>query len=294
MGHASPTPLRVVIASILACALTFRGSAATIDEARDRQNGKVLFGLVVEGDIELGDSDRLLSDILIFNFAREPNVVRTIYLRSRGGEVAEAMKMGKLIRRLRLEVEIPVQPPGQATTFSDVAPRDGSNNVCASACFLVFAGGINRRGNLLALHRPYISRESAVALSDVEYEANEKRALQEVREHLAEMDVNEFFVEKVLSTNSRNAYRVSYWEADHYHLTHIVPSIEEAVLLRCNPMTNDEARRIDSGAATPDERRVIFSKLSSFQDCQTSVLDEMRRAAIRRELKIIQEKTGSK
>jgi hypothetical protein len=210
-------------------------------------------------------------------------MARFVYLRSQGGDIEEAMKMGSFIRRLRLETEVPTQLQSRGHIFS-VVSVEKNNNICAGACFLVYAGGVARLGNLLALHRPYLSRDTANKISDLEYEAAEKRSMAKVRQYLKDMEVNDFFIDKLMSNSSQDAYHVALWETDEYHLSQIVPSLEEAVLTRCASVTREEAQRVDSDTATPEERDRFFAKLRATLDCKDNALDDMRRAAFKREM----------
>ena len=91
-------PFRL-IASITACAL----GAVTMNAAEIRTDpfyGKAE-GAVLEGIIEAGDFDKLRSFILDGGGANE------IYLASPGGDLAEAIKIGRLVRALKLATVVP-------------------------------------------------------------------------------------------------------------------------------------------------------------------------------------------
>ncbi len=278
--------MRNVLSALFAIAgLWFvEANAANISDAHDSQTGKPLFGILVEGDIQPGDALRLQNAVLQFDTVHEPQVARFIYLRSRGGDVGEAIKMGTFIRRLRLETEVPTQAQGHSDTFSWVSPTDKSNSICASACFLIYAGGVERHGNLLALHRPYLPKDTGSKISDLQYEAAEKHAMAEVRQYLKDMEVDDFFIDKLMSNSSQDAYHVALWETDEYHLSQIAPSLEEAILTRCTPVTKDEAHRVDSGAASAEERERVFAKLMAATSCEDNALGVIRQAAFKREM----------
>ncbi len=274
----------------MACLSVSASHAASISEAHNNQNGDPLPGILVEADIEPGDALRLQGAVYQFDVVYSPHVARFIYLRSKGGDVEEAMKMGTFIRRMRLETEAPTQIQGHSDIFSWVSPAEESNNICASACFLVCAGGVQQHGNLLALHRPYLPKDTASKLSDLDYETAERRVMAKVRQYLQDMEVNHFFIDKLMSNSSQDAYHVALWETDEYHLSQVVPSLEEAVLSRCPSVTKEEAHRVDSGAAGPEERKRIFAKLKAAADCKDRALDDMRLAAFKREMENLTQK----
>ncbi len=60
--------------------------------------------------------------------------------------------------------------------------------------------------------------------------------------YLKDMEVDQFFIDKMMSNSSQDAYLVSLWETDRYHLSNIAPSIEEAVLSKCNVLPHKKRR----------------------------------------------------
>ena len=268
----------------IVCLWTFGLKAATMGTAHDK-NGKPLSGIIVEGDIELGDAIKLQTAVTEYNLINTSRVATRIYLRSKGGDVEEAMKMGDYIHRLRLETEIPTSVNGHNDIFSWVSPNAKDNNICASACFLIFAGGVVRQGNMLALHRPYLPRETAIKISDLQYELIEKNIIAKVKKYLKDMEVDQFFVDKMMSNNSQDSYVVALWETDRYHLSGIVPSVEEIVLSKCNMLTSKEKQAIDAEKLSSEERERLFAKYQAGRQCESDVLDEMRREAFKRDIK---------
>jgi len=242
-----PQAITVVnrVALAVLCLWSIGATAATIDVAHD-QSGKPLSAITLEGDIEPGDLVRLEIAVEQFDIIHEPHVAARIYLRSRGGDVEEAMKLGSYIRRLRLETEAPTKVDGNSDIMSFVSPAAGNNNICASACFLIFAGGVRRHGNLLALHRPYLPKSAARKISDLDYEAIEKSTMIKVALYLKNMEIDQFFIDKMMTTDSQDAYVVSLWETDKYHLHGTVPSIEESILARCTELSSTERGELDA------------------------------------------------
>ena len=118
--------------------------AATIGLTGRSVDGHTL-GVKIEGQIEPGDADKLLTIYEYFG----PAATSKVFLWSPGGDVREAMKIGKLIRQLRLGVFAPdrLNLLGVLGQFGVQAnPIDKGNDVCASACVLAYAGGVTRWG----------------------------------------------------------------------------------------------------------------------------------------------------
>ncbi len=80
----------------------------------------------------------------------------TVYLASQGGDVLEAMKIGRLIRKLRYETFGPLNFDGHIVSH---VKFDKQNLTCASSCFFLLAAGIERVGNVVGIHRPYLPEQ---------------------------------------------------------------------------------------------------------------------------------------
>jgi hypothetical protein len=267
------------------CGWSAACTAATFELAR-RTDGTIIQGVKLEGNIVPGDSQKLLE---IYNTYGE--FVSPIYLRSKGGNIDEAMKMGAIIRRLRLETDVPVWNVGRKPIDS-IRIDNQENMICASACFLVYAGGAKRFGNYLALHRPYLPREEAKKINDAEYEALQKQLVPKVKAYLADMEIDQYWIDRMFAASSQDRYMPTWAEADSklHHLMGIVPSLEEIVLSKCNQDADVDkklsALRNAPGSPSVDNqeksKRLIEDSMV-FSQCQKTVLDDMRNAAFKRE-----------
>jgi hypothetical protein len=241
---------------------------------------------VLEGDIEPGDETKLLTRLIMYATIYSPDLPGVVYLRSKGGDVFEAMKIGALVRRLRLRTDAPMKITGHPEVFCNVWLADESNCICASACFLAYAGGVDRSGTVLALHRPSVPKPIASRLSDVEYEAIEKDAIARTTDYLRTMEIDQFFIDKMMSTNSQETYHVNMLETIKYRLATTVPSIEEILLAKCPAVTSQGESTIDH-TMTEGQRQRMTAKIIEALDCKDRALSEIRRAAFRRELEAI-------
>jgi hypothetical protein len=111
--------------------------------------------VVLEGTIVSGDYDKLLGFVIARNTR-----TGSIYLASPGGSVSEAIKIGRLIRELKLRTTLPVRyDQSEDLTRDDIATlseirslsvkahnltHPDSNYMCGSACFFAYVGGISR------------------------------------------------------------------------------------------------------------------------------------------------------
>jgi hypothetical protein len=115
-------------------------SVAPLDAA-DLREGR-LGEVVLEGTITSGDYDKLLS----FVDARW-NAIGSIYLASPGGSVTEAIKIGRLVRTLKLEAIAPAHTSSAGRKYwvrEHKLTNPDANFMCASACFLVYVAGVKR------------------------------------------------------------------------------------------------------------------------------------------------------
>ncbi len=147
-----------------------------IDASKALEKLKVYRGvLVLEGKIVPGDYDKLRN--FLGNKSNFDKISGGVFLASPGGEVAETIKIGRLIRALRLSTDAPSGTPKGSPKFgkSLIQPYDlvdpKTNYLCTSACFFLFVAGIYRNMNWvgrLGIHRPVRSESNAKILSDDE------------------------------------------------------------------------------------------------------------------------------
>jgi len=127
-------------------------------------SGAPLGGVTIEGPIAQGDFVNFAALVLATPGA---NVV---WLASPGGNLSEALRIGRLIRQLALEVRAPVD-----RAHPLVRLRDANNNTCASACFFLYVAGVNRQGSVLGIHTPSLPADEILALGpDGSLEAHQR------------------------------------------------------------------------------------------------------------------------
>jgi hypothetical protein len=169
-------PRFVVLMFLALCSLgvTEAAKAAQITCVHRSAERDKCEAILIQGEIVRGDLQRLEA-VLDPDTNRRPedplsrrNIADThmIYLHSPGGDVLEAMAIGRLLRRLHLQTEAPKRLGANLANGSlqmfEAGPAQngwqeacrGPDCVCASACFFVWAGGIRRTGDNLLIHRP--------------------------------------------------------------------------------------------------------------------------------------------
>ena len=203
--------------------------------------------LVLEGKIEAGDSDKVRS--FLGNKANFEKINGGVFVASPGGNLVEAVKIGRLIRALRLSTDAPSGPPTDVRRFSQpvIAPSNlvnpKTNYQCSSACFLIYVSGVYR--NLgwvgrLGIHRP-IQLESEAKKLDVDQATNlawRVRGL--VKKFLEEMNVPDKYVDLMYSVPPNEVRWISQSEFDS-DIGGFVPDAKRWLSTRCNLQTKDEA-----------------------------------------------------
>lgn len=148
--------------------------------------------LVVSGEIIPGDYEALLAKIL----ADENRFLtqNKIILASDGGDVAEALKIAKLVKSLFAGIV--------------VQPLTGR---CVSACFFIYAAANQREADgerLLGINRPFIDDPQAPPTTG-NAASVESQGLLQVRAFLQENAVPNYLVEEMFRHGSDDAYWLS-------------------------------------------------------------------------------------
>jgi hypothetical protein len=167
------TMKRILFATISTLVLTSSVNAAEITCIHIKNMAKELFeeepcgigrgqiGLVMgilRGAIVNGDYEKIKSWINPNTFAFE--------LMSPGGNVDEALKIGRLLRKYEVDTEAAYNRPP-----------------CASACALIWFGGITRSGKV-GLHRPFFDDPAYKRLPLTDASTVYNRMLKDVKDYL--------------------------------------------------------------------------------------------------------------
>jgi hypothetical protein len=202
--------------------------------------------LVLEGKIVPGDYDQLRN--FLGNESNFAKITGGVFLASPGGYVTEAMKIGHLIRALRLSTDAPSGPPRGIAKFGEplIQPRNlafpKANYICASACFFMYVSGIYRNLNWagrLGVHRPtQLESEAGTHVSD---EARKSRSWflhETVKNYLKNMDVPEKYVDLIFSTPPNGMRWITQDEFDG-DLRGFIPEMTRWVGGKCDRHTNE-------------------------------------------------------
>lgn len=236
--------------------------------------------ILIEGEIEPGDYREFFKSVMI----SDP-WVDTVEIFSPGGDVLEAMRIGRAIRKLRLKTEVPISADAKAVEFygniRSVAPE---NVTCASACFYIFVAGIHRFGDVLGVHRPYVYHEHLRSMSASEAEDAFEVIRRESDAYLRTMGVPQSIVETLNSAGSHEIYWINRTEKDRY-FSGLIPEYQEWVNARCGRWNEDYeegtrlARRKADGTATAEELAQldrILERESTMLSCTLELERQLR------------------
>jgi hypothetical protein len=225
---------------------------------------------------------------------------KEIYLASPGGDLAEAIKIGRLVRALRWETTVPsrftnpyIKPE---TIFAKHHLKNPKvNYMCASACFFIFVAGVYRTSEdmdvednaILGIHRPFLTDADLRAMSGDQAisSANQLRVV--IENYLKEMGVPAKYADLMLSIPKDDVQWIenAAFETD---FKGIIPELRDWVYARCDKRTDVEkalwenTKEKTRGQMTAAEKTIsdmLLKKMSAMDDCTVRVRETLRKDA---------------
>jgi hypothetical protein len=199
-----------------------------------------------------------------------------IYLISPGGDLMEAMKIGRLLRDHLMSTQAPsfIRPGSVGSVLTGGGAggwlmRPGGGDycsgrhrecICASACFFVWTGGIERAGAAVGLHRPsfYSDYQGTASTAELQYE----NGINTARDYLEEMEVPARYIHLMMRTKPREIVFLGAVKLNGENINDIegyIPSIDAWLDTYCVPVT-------------PAERFAWSKKTIEEELCRRSVL----------------------
>jgi hypothetical protein len=240
------------------------------------------FDLYVTGPIVTGDYDKFRNILM-----QHGPTISSVELRSPGGNLLEAMKMGRLTRKLSLGTGAPINDYSCQVNDTAVGIR-GAPCTCASACFIIFVGGVRRHGLHLIVHRPFFEKNMFAGLSHTEAEWHYNTMLADLREYLKEMNVPEVFYTRMINVPSGEAQTIPPLEATTLFE---VPAFDEWLAARCGILTQKEmvlmsrllGEREEGNNRHAQQLRDLLAKYDVVGTCISDSMDQARAAAYKSE-----------
>lgn len=274
---------RILLPTLLAVVgsvgfMTHNGSAAEIHCYKG--SNQQCSGAEIVGEIEPGDLAKLRT------FLRRNSAAYSITLRSPGGDIQQAMAIGRLVRDQFLFTSVGFQyDSGNVLYFgSDLHDSCWGSFVecgCASACFLIWAAGIQRLGNALGIHRPRFRDEDFAKLSALEARNVYTRLLGEIGSYLVEMGVPEKYFTRMTQISSQELLILEP-EAIDAEMQGSIPYVDEWLRSKCGGRYDVVLReyvqltgkKLLSGLSPSQQRRLerLNEMLESLGACYKSAL----------------------
>jgi hypothetical protein len=164
------------------------------DQGLQRPEHPICATALLSGEIVTGDA-KGLEELIQANI---PFFWR-LALNSNGGDVSEAMQIGRLVRHYYLETEAPGYwlRQGPHLLLNDkITEVPGAR--CVSACFFAWLGGVNRTGDLLGIHRPFPSAIEMQKLSPAEADRLYRSLSEKILAYLSEMGAAPHWLDDML------------------------------------------------------------------------------------------------
>lgn len=236
---------------VLLAALTILVSQVNAADVLYAQNFERRVRIAVVGDIEKGDFDKV--NELIAKAIPQDSAVKlpTFYIElySEGGDVVEASKIGAMARELFIGTDAPdltscnavARLRGDSLSSFRWWPASADSSLacsCYSACFVAWAGGVNRGGGMsfgdktyIGVHRARFGSEYFSGLSSREADTIYDQLLEDLNSYLARMDIPSSIVERMNNTPSSEMRMLSRAEIES--ISKYPPFIDEWLESKC-------------------------------------------------------------
>ena len=229
------------------------------------------------GEIEPGDYEKVRSF-----FKQHYLTLQSISLRSPGGDVSEALKIGSLWRKYLVSVTTPFRREGAKGgdffTLDPDDPCEGQTCICASSCALMWFGAVSRFG-IVGIHRPKITAPEFISLPADQAAWVYKRTLDAVSRYLEDMEAPRSVLDHMRETSSAD---ISWINDPGESKFENPPSFREWIDASCGSYSDQDARqRYTVGKRGSAERRAKSWELSVKQNdryiCQRKLINEQLR-----------------
>lgn len=237
-------------------------------------NGK-LMGIMIEGEIRKGDFEEFSQFV-----KKADGKVTEVYLRTPGGSAVEAMKIGRLIRKLKMHTNVPRGSPAKPSCVIQ-RPLIEENCTCASSCFLIHAAGVGRSGSVIGVHRVFVAHAALRQATADEAYAASMNIKKELTSYFAEMGVPSAYTERILSIPSNKIEFLSSDEVEK-NFTGLIPEYQEWISAKCGDYAKvgAEMQATIRKSKSPDRDpkvTIAVAKAKDVFDCES----DLKKAAVK-------------
>jgi hypothetical protein len=144
--------------------------------------------------------------------------MRVIDLVSPGGDLDEAIKIGRSFRKYLMSATAPHRIRGHflLTAFKKSEAYnlcEGADCVCASACTLIWFGAIDRAG-VVGLHRPLIDGPAFKSLPPAEAIKTYRRTIDDITHYMDDMEAPRSVIDAMVATGSSEVHWIDSFNND--------------------------------------------------------------------------------
>jgi hypothetical protein len=211
------------------------------------------FTLNLSGKIFNGDASKFESFLVEYSerLTLERYIPKLRIIDVDGGDVEESLKIGLLIRKFQLSVEIPY------------------DSHCYSSCIFLLAGGVDRHPEgKVGIHRPYFDDlDSKKTYLEIRNQRDRINDL--ISDYLNQVDVSEQILQLMLAVPPEEIKILSLQELQQLRLDGRDPTFDEwavAFAAKAHGISSQEYRRRDQLADTNCSSRMDFSR------CRESIM----------------------
>jgi hypothetical protein len=221
--------------------------------------------LVIEGVIVSGDYNK------VRNFLREKSnfdkINGGVFLASPGGNVGEAIKIGLLIRSLRLTTDAPSGPPlsipkfGESLIRANDLVKPKNDYLCVSACFMIYVAGIDRKLNWagrLGLHRPMQLESNNKRMNDDAKKQLSLGVRQAIDNYLRAMNLRIKYIDLMFSIPPNEIRWITQNELES-DFQGLIPELKDVVDAKCNSRATEQTADKENNIAVT-EKQIEISK----------------------------------
>lgn len=221
----------------------------TVD-AHIELDGKASVSIILFGEIEKGDSQKLNDAVNVLN--EKGIVVGLLYLYSPGGSLSEGLAIGRMARSKLIATKAPsvIEEgrfcPSERQLFgefdlenpwnSHFTSNDHPNCICASACALAWLGGVNRYGQVGFHHASIPEGNQHSSFDEFSKRLDESRPM--ISKYLDEMRAPLFVQDAIFSTGSNE---IKFFDSQRVKELDSDPLYREFLLAQCprhDPVTD--------------------------------------------------------
>jgi hypothetical protein len=274
MGVRLPSIL-LLISSVIGSMIENAAASAAEFLPTNVEQRSATCALVLRGSIE--PSDEIEFQRHLVALLRSGCKTPRLYIYSPGGNLAAAMKIGEQVHFLQLTTIAPtllalggvsasedrdmrprreggprlcemLPQAKRSDRYGDYDPNSGNGDAncgCASACFFVWAAGLERKGDVIQVHRPYFDPKEFAVLDMTTARSSYEKMLGEAQAFLKKIGVHSTLIDRMFTVDSSKAY---YLTPEDLRALRWVPHWAEMKIAKCGP----EPKQTDEPPLPPD------------------------------------------